>query len=378
MKLRVLVLGAGFGGLELSTILSNTIGDRLELTLIDKRDSFYLGASKLDVMIGRKSPEAVKIPYHKLSKPGVQFRQETIRTIDPENVQVTTDRGSYQADVMVVALGADYDLGFTPGLIEQGHEFYTLGGAERLRDHLPTFQGGDVVVGVADLPFKCPTAPSEAVLLLHDYFKERGIRDKTNISLVVPLDKPIPPSAETSDALLAAFAERDIRFFPEMLVNSYDHDQKSVTLLDESQQPCDLFIGIPKHRAPKVVLESGLCENGWVPVDTATLQTKFPGVYAVGDVTSVGVPRAGVFAEGAARVVAQTIISEFSDTEKPAAYDGIGVCYIEFGNKQVAKVKVDFLSGPERTGVFTRPEHSLVKEKIEFAATRYARWFDLT
>src|SRR5512142_2669528 len=142
MKQRVLVLGAGFGGLELSAMLSEAFGDDLDLTLIDRNDSFFFGYSKLDVMFGRKAPEAVRIPYRSLVKPGVQFRQETITAIDPNARRVTTDKGTYEAEALVVALGADYDPAATPGLVEGGNEYYSFAGAQRLREVLPTFQRG--------------------------------------------------------------------------------------------------------------------------------------------------------------------------------------------------------------------------------------------
>lgn len=375
MKLRVLVLGAGFGGLELSTMLSEALGEQLDLTLIDKNDSFFIGFSKFDVMFGRKTAEAVRMPYRSIEKPGVHFRQEIITTIDPEARRVTTNTGVYEADILVVALGADYDLAATPGLIESGYEFYSFAGAERLREVLPTFPGGHVVVGIADTPFKCPPAPSESTLLLHDYLTERGIRDKCTISLVMPFGNPIPPSPDTSQALLAAFAERDIRYISDRLVSAYDPARRVTRLNDGSELPCDFFLCIPKHRVPSVVAESGMTQNGWIPVDPATLKTRFPGVYAVGDVTSVGTPKAGVFAEGSARVVAQSLIAELQGSEPPAAYDGIGACYIEFGDKRVGRVEVNFLSAPKPTGSFDEPTPQLVKDKAAFATTRYARWF---
>src|SRR5512138_1668840 len=134
MKRRVLVLGAGFGGLELTAMLSEALGDELELTLIDKSDTFFFGFSKFEVMFGRATPEAVRVPYSKIVKPGVTFRRETITAIDAENRRVTTESGAYETDVLVVALGADYDLAATPGLAEAGSEFYSFAGAERLRE----------------------------------------------------------------------------------------------------------------------------------------------------------------------------------------------------------------------------------------------------
>src|SRR5262249_24057942 len=161
--------GAGFGGLELSTILSETIGDRLDLTLIDKNDSFFFGFSKFDVMFGFKPPDSVRLPYRNIVKPGVKYHQETIIAIDPVAKRVTTDQASYEADVLVIALGADYDFGATPGLAEGGNEFYSFAGAQRLRQILPDFSKGHVIVGVSSAPFKCPPAPSEAALLMHDH-----------------------------------------------------------------------------------------------------------------------------------------------------------------------------------------------------------------
>src|SRR5882672_704303 len=148
MKLRVVVLGAGFGGLELSTILSEKIGDRLDLTLIDKNDSFYFGFSKFDIMVGHKMPEAVRYSYNRIVKPGVKFRRETIMAIDPVKKCVTTENETYDADVIVIALGADYDIAHTPGLAESGNEFYSYEGVVHLREVLPAFEKGKVIVGV--------------------------------------------------------------------------------------------------------------------------------------------------------------------------------------------------------------------------------------
>jgi sulfide:quinone oxidoreductase len=377
MTLHVVVLGAGFGGLELSTILSEALGDQLNLTLIDRNDSFFFGFSKLEVMFGRQSPEAVRLAYCHILKPGVHFRQEIITAIEPEARRVTTDGGTYHADVLVVALGADYDQAATPGLIEGGNEFYSFAGAERLRDVLPTFSKGRAIVGVTTQSFKCPPAPSEAALLLHDYLTARGVRDACTISLVMPFGVPIPPSPDSSRALLAAFAERGITFVPNRIVRALDPARRAVILDDATELPYDLFLGIPKHRVPDVVAASGMTEDGWIPVDRKTLKTRYPGIYAIGDVTSVGTPKAGVFSEGAARIVAAEIIAEFQGSEPPAAYPGQGSCYVEFGASRVARVDVDFLSGPAPTGSFVDPSTALVREKQDFGASRRARWFGL-
>jgi sulfide:quinone oxidoreductase len=239
--MRILVLGAGFGGLELTTRLADELGDAVDIVLIDKADGFVFGFSKLDVMFGRTTAEAVRHSYRDLVKPGVRFVQATIRSIDPVRRRVQTDAGAFGADVMVVALGADLDPAATPGLVEAGREFYTVDGAFASRDVLDSFGGGRVIVGVTSTPFKCPPAPSETALMLHDYLVERGLRGASQISLVMPLGTPIPPSPAASQALLAAFAEREISWYPERLVSGLDPQRRVAVLADGEEMPFDLF-----------------------------------------------------------------------------------------------------------------------------------------
>ena len=376
MKLRVIVLGAGFGGLELTTILSDKLGDRLDLTLIDQNETFYFGFSKFDVMFGHKPVEAVKHHYDDIVKPGVHFRQEIISDIDPVARRVTTNHGIYEADVLVVALGADYDINATPGLAEGGNEFYSMEGAMQLREALPRFSKGRVIVGVCSAPFKCPPAPSEAALLMHDYLVNRGIRSECEISIVMPFGLPIPPSPDTSKALLAAFAERNIAFIPKHNIKAIDATRRIAILDDGTEMPFELFLGIPKHRVPDVIAKSGMIAGGdWIPVDKTNLKTQYPGVYAIGDVNGVGTPKAGVFAEGAAKIAAATIIAEFERGDLPSPYKGDGICYVEFGDGRVGKVNVDFFSGPSPFGTYTEATAELVADKEYFGSSRVARWF---
>ena len=372
---RVVILGAGFGGLELATILSETVGDEVSVVLIDKSDAFVFGYSKLDVMFGRTTPAAVRLSYREIAKRGVRYLQETIIAIDPAARRVTTDAGVHEADVLVVALGADYDFDATPGLTEAGNEFYSVAGAERLADVLPEFSSGRAIVGVCGAPFKCPPAPSEAALLLHDYLSARGVRESCEITFVIPFATPVPPSPDTSEALVAAFAEHGIEFVSDRRVAALDADRSVAVLDDGNALPFDLFLGVPKHRAPDVVIASGMTVDGYVPVSPQTLETSFPGVYAIGDVATIGVPKAGVFAEGAARVVAASLIATLRGGEQPEPYGGRGSCYIEFGAGRVGRVDVDFLSGPKPTGTFREPSAALVTEKHHFGSSRSARWF---
>jgi sulfide:quinone oxidoreductase len=374
--MRILVLGAGFGGLELTTRLSDALGDAADIVLIDKADGFVFGFSKLDVMFGRTTADAVRHSYRDLVKPGVRFVRATVRSIDPVGRRVETDAGAFEADVMVVALGADLDPAATPGLIEAGREFYTVDGAFAARDVLESFGGGRVIIGVTSTPFKCPPAPSETALMLHDYLVERGRRDASQISLVMPLGVPIPPSPAASQALLAAFEERGISWHPERLVRGLDPERRVAILADGDELPFDLFLGVPVHRVPAVVAESGMCVDGWIPVDPLTLETAYPDVYAVGDVTSVGTPKAGVFSERQASVVADQLISRHGPAGATSTYDGKGICYIEFGHDRVARVEVTFRSGQRPNGQFDEPSDLLLADKAEFGTSRIRRWFD--
>ena len=376
--MRVVVLGAGFGGLELTTILSEEFGTDVDVVLIDQSDDFVFGFSKLEVMFGRARSEQVRHPYRDFVKPGVEFVQSTVRAIDPNTKRVETDAGTFDADVLVVALGADLHPEATPGLVESGYEFYTEPGAFALRDVLADFDGGRVIIAVTSTPFKCPPAPSETALLMHDFLTERGLRDASQISLVMPLPVPIPPSPDASKALLVAFEERGIGWHPETLVRGLDAGRKVALLGGGVEMPYDLFLAVPTHRAPEVVAQSGMTVDGWIPVNPITLETQFAGVYAVGDVTSVGTPKAGVFAEGQAAVAAGGIGALIRNAGESPRYDGRGICYLEFGRNEVAKVGVAFVSGQPPTGWLEGPSPALVADKAEFASSRVQRWFGRT
>jgi len=212
-------------------------------------------------------------------------------------------------------------------------------------------------LGACAAPYKCPPAPSEAALLLDDYLTTRGVRAQCDITLVLPFPAPVPPSPETSAALVKAFAARNITYVPNRRVIAIEATETlgSAAVLDDGTAlPCDLFLGIPKHCAPPVVEASGLAENGWIPVNPRTLETKCSGVYAIGDVSNTGTPKGGVFAEGAARAVASSLIARIGGAGQPEPFAGAGSCYVEMGGGQVGRVDVDFFSGPKPTGVFSR------------------------
>jgi sulfide:quinone oxidoreductase len=211
---------------------------------------------------------------------------------------------------------------------------------------------------------------------MHEFLEERSLLESSQVSLVMPLGVPIPPSPQASEALLSAFAERGIAWHPGQLVQGLDPDRKVALLSGGEELPFDLFLGVPVHHAPGVVVASGLTVDGWIPVNPLTLETRFEDVYAVGDVTSVGTPKAGVFAEGQAAVVAAEISARIRGSATTTQYGGRGICYMEFGQDMVAKVDVTFVSGQTPAGTLEGPSADLAADKSAFGAERVRRWFN--
>jgi sulfide:quinone oxidoreductase len=371
----VVILGAGFAGLELATRLSESLAGEVRTTLIDKNDSFSFGFSKLDVLFGRKARVDVLMPYEDISRDGVEFRRELVTSIDPEKRQVTTDAGSYDADFLVVALGADYDFAATPGFEEGGVEYYSVAGAERMRDVISQFDSGRILIGILGHPYKCPPAPFEGALLLHDHFVDRGLRDSVEIRTAGPMAAPVPITKEVSQSILGALTERDIEYVANQHIVELDTRNNEAKTASGEGLPYDLFVGIPVHRAPQVVESCGLAVDGWVPVEKTNLATRFPNVYAVGDLTALPMAKAGVFAEAAARVVADDIAARLGGDVLQRPYEGAGTCYLEFGGGLVGMVEANFFGGPAPTARLVGPSRELAADKVAFASTRRERWF---
>jgi sulfide:quinone oxidoreductase len=327
------------------------------------------------VLFGRKPKADVLLHYRNISKEGVEFRRERVTSIDPEARRVTTDDASYDADILVVTLGADYDFAATPGFAEGGVEYYSVAGAERMRDALSEFDSGTILIGILGHPFKCPPAPFEAALLLHDHFLERGVRDAVEIRTAGPMAAPVPITRELSQTILDALTQRGIEYVPNQHIVELDTRNKAARLAGGGSLAYDLFVGIPVHRAPDVVERCGLAVDGWVPVDKTNLATRFPDVYALGDVTALPMAKAGVFAEAAARVVADDIAARLRGDMLHRPYEGAGSCYIEFGGGRVGMVEANFFGGPTPTARLVGPSRELAADKLAFAATRRERWF---
>jgi sulfide:quinone oxidoreductase len=377
----ILILGAGFGGLEAATRLRGALDESFEITVVDRNDFFNFGFTKFDLMFGRRAPEECKQTLSALDHKGIRFHQATIESIDPESRQVETSKGSLTADYLVIALGADIAPEATPGFLESGgHHFYSFAAAEWLWPLVDEFQGGQILIAIFGKPYKCPPAPYEAAFQLDDFYRQRGIRQDVAIDMLIPGPMPLPISPVVSAGIEEALTSKQIALHKSHKIVEVDYQNKQAVVANETRYPYDLFLGVPIHRPPTVVLECALGSKGWIQVDPATMQTSFERVWAMGDVVQIpigefAVPKAGAFAEDAAATVAADILRTIQGQGQVDPFEAQGACYFEFGEGKVARIAANFLGGPTPDLELQGPSLEFRADKEEFERSRIERWF---
>jgi sulfide:quinone oxidoreductase len=379
MGKEILILGAGFGGLEAATGLRQQLDDSHRITLIDKNDSFVIGFNKFDVMFGRRSPESVKSYYQDIAAEGVTFIQDTVKEIDLINKQVKTTSAEFPYDYLIVALGADLAPEAIPGFVTGGHHFYSLEGAERLRPIIETFQAGTILITIFGAPYKCPPAPFEAAFQLHDYFVHKGIRDNITLKVLTPAPSALPVSPTGTAEVERRLKERGIPLLTGHHVTSLEPEKRQAIVEGHDPVSYDLFLGVPLHVPPPVVRQSAF--GGWITVNHDNLETQFTNVYAVGDVTKIpvgagAVPKAGAFAEAAAKEVVKDIVNKILGRNDPVKFEGIGACLLEFGAGEIARLEANFLATDTPGVILVGPSADFRRDKEEFESTRKGRWFN--
>lgn len=377
---KILILGAGFGGLHSSSRLAEELGPEHEITLIDKIDHFVIGFTKFDVMFGRRKPDQIKSYYKDLAAERVNFVQDTIELVDTENKSVKTSGGEYSYDYLIIGLGADLAPAATPGFVDGGYHFYSLDGAETLNPVLEKFEGGTIIVSILGKPYKCPPAPYESAFLLNEYFIEKGIRDKVTLKMLIPAAIPLPVAKEPSAKIMENMAAKNIELFIQHKVTGLDPENKQALVDGKDAFDYDLFIGIPLHKPPQVVKNMGMSEGGWIPVNPQNMETKLENVYAVGDVTHIpaggfAVPKAGAFAQNGADIVVNDILNKLNGTDYDLTFEGSGTCYIEGGDNKVGEIQANFLGGDAPSVKLTEftLDNRINKEKFE--SERIEKWF---
>ena len=352
---KVLILGGGSGGLAAAGRLKELLGNKISVTVIDKQRSFVLGFSLLRIMTGEKSEQEVTVPKEKVSQKGIKFINTEVNRIDVNNGIVTTGQGEFAYNYLVVALGAELAPEKVPGF-ESAFHMYTLEDAKKLRDALSSFRGGSIRLIISCTPFKCPPAPYEAAMLIDDYLRSKGLRDKSDIQIFTPEPQPMPIAGpEVGNTVISMLNEKGIGFHNNAKVSSIDGSSKQIVFENGTREKYDLLIAIPPHTSPKVVRESDLSDaaSGWIPVDPKNMQTRHDRVYAIGDVAAVKLPSSGMmlpkaatFAFGQAEIVASNIASLVLGTET-RSWDGFGECFIETGSGNAGYGSGSFYASPK-------------------------------
>jgi sulfide:quinone oxidoreductase len=388
MSSKTVILGGGVGGVVTANTLRGLLPKEHEIVVVERNPIFHLGAAKTWVMLGQKKLEEVTRRVDALRAKGITVLEETVEKIDAAKREVKTSKSTLTADYLVIALGADMNRALIPGL-DQAETFYTLDGAIQLGKVLKGFKGGDIVILNPKMPIKCPPAPYEVAFLLDHEFKSAGIREKTNLAVWTVEPLPMPTAGpQVGGIIKEELAKRGISFHPLMKAKAVDAAKKVVSFEDGSEAKYDLLISVLPHEAPKVVREAGLVnQGGWIPVDPKTLKTSADRVWAIGDVTSVplpgrykpdvplALPKATVFADAHARVVAAQIAAHILGKPSTEAFDGKGFCFVEFGAHHAMGGDASFFDLPNPKVATKVPDLSQYEEKQKWAASFLERNF---
>ena len=348
------------------------------MILVDRRDYFMVGFRKTWALVGESPLEAGQRSLDSLTSLGIRVMRDPVTRIDPEARAATMGDQRISADALVVALGAELAPEAIPGFQEHAFNVYDAQDIPRAAQALKEFQGGRLLIGIFGAPYKCPPAPYEMALLISESLKSRGIKANMEVFTPQPMSLPVL-GAVGCDLIESRLADKGITFLPNHKATAVEAGE---VVFGDKRRPFDLLLGVPPHRPPAVVRESGLVDGkGWVSVNPRTLETQFPGVYAIGDVVQIAMangkplPKAGVFAEAMGETVADRIAAVFKGQESEATFDGEGGCYLEVGAGQAMMVKGHFLAEPEPEVTLTEPSSEYLNEKRLFETQRLQTWF---
>jgi sulfide:quinone oxidoreductase len=350
----VAVLGGGTAGVVAASELRKHLPEEHRVLLVDRRPRHLYEPSLLWVMTGQRKVEGISRPLQSLRRRGIDVLQGEVVGIDAEKHTVDVEGETLSPDHLLVALGAEYAPEAIPGLMTSGHTFYTPEGAEALNTQLNDFDGGRILVLTAAPAYKCPAAPYEAALLIEALLRGRGLQGRFDIELHAAEPAPMGVAGPAVSAGVRALLDaRNIAYHPEHQIDHVIAEKRQAVFTDGQAVDFDLLVYVPPHRAPQAVRESGLTdESGWIPVGRHSLQTKEPGIHAVGDVTVIPLkmgkplPKAGVFAHGAALVAARNIARSVTGRGHTESFDGNGQCFIEAGDGRAGFGRGDFYAEP--------------------------------
>jgi sulfide:quinone oxidoreductase len=368
----VVVLGGGVGG----TLAANLIARKLKhqiaagearVTVVDETGNHAYQPGYMYIAMGQERAEKLVRPERKLLDGNVELIVDTIERIDPAGQTVQLASGKrLDYGQLVIATGSR----IVPEEIEhfdtEAHHFYTAGAAASLRKALDAFTGGRIVIGIAGIPYKCPPAPLEVAFLIESELRERGIRDRTELTFLSPINRAFTIES-VSDMATPIFEEKGIRLELLAGVSEIDAERKVVITDAFEEHPYDLLICVPPHKGAQAVIDSGLApKSGWLPTDRNTLQVKtvakpapgqadadvprFANIYALGDTTDLPLSKAGSTAHFEAPIVAERVAAAVQGRKpegKHASYTGKVMCFFEVGDGKGTLLQFDYDHPPK-------------------------------
>jgi sulfide:quinone oxidoreductase len=387
MGKKIIILGAGFGGLCISNILRKNLDHINEIIVIDKKDYFMMGLTNLWILDGRRSLENSKVPLRNLESKGITFIQDEITKIDTKSKLVKMlHHGDESYDFLVIALGAEMSTKMIPGF--HTHNNFNLYDGESipsLRKKILSLENGKIAIVIMGFPYKCPPAPFESAFIINQIIHNLNRRNQIDIDIYFPSALPLTVAGGQPNAkLIYMLKKQNINLFPHYSIKEIH--KHNLVFHNGQKKEYDILVAIPFHIPPLVLNKSGLIESqgNWISVNKFTLQTRFEDVYAIGDVTeikinnNIAVPKAGIFAEGQARSVASQIIYKINNRSQEkfdiVEFDGKGFCFMEAGNGKAGFIDTDFYNSEGAITILKEPSTIYYKKKINFEKQRIKEW----
>jgi sulfide:quinone oxidoreductase len=379
----VLILGGGVGGIVAANRLRKALPAQHRVILVEREASHVFAPSLLWLMVGARTLPSISRGFEGLKRKGIDVVRGQVEAIDPVRKRVVVDGQTLEGDYVVIALGADFCPEVVTGLAVGGHTFCTPAGAEALRNAFAEFKGGRLLILTAAPAYKCPAAPYEAAMLIEADLRRRGLRDRTQIDLFAAEPGPMGVAGpDVSRGVRRMVESMGIGYHPEHQVVAVDPGARRARYSNGVEADYDLLVYVPGHRPPRAVADAGLVgESGGVSVDRHTLATRFDGVYAIGDVTSIPLkigkplPKAGVFAHAQAEVVARAIARAMTGRGQAAEFTGHGECFVETGGGKAGFGSGDFYAEPVPRVTLRAPNRFWHAGKVLLEKTWLWWWF---
>jgi sulfide:quinone oxidoreductase len=369
MPTRIVILGGGVGGTLTANLLARRLaGHDLSITVADRTGQHVYQPGWLYLPFGKEQPRNLVRAERGLLDRRVNLIVDDFTRIDPDRRLVVAEGGTaLPYDFLVIATGSRNAPEDVPGLVEAGHHFYSAEAALKLGRALADFDGGRIIVGIGGLPYRCPPAPLEFLLLLDAELRQQRRRDRVELLYTFPLGRAFTIES-VAEFVAPILDERGIGVETFFNLETVDPARREITSLEGTTLNYDLLVMIPPHRGAAVVSASGLGdEQGWLPTDRYTLAVKgHERLYALGDATDLPVSKSGSAAHFQAQVVAERIAAEITGAPLDNhRYNGHVMCFLETGNSQATALNFDYDHPPQPP----RPSRIYHYEKTLFNKT---------